>query len=52
MPKNVHFLEKKAVLCNRRSVGGFAPETPLAEDSHTPRVITPTYWYRFVEVRF
>jgi len=46
MLKNAYFLEKDVK--NRLSVGGPAPEPPLAD----PHVVTPAYYYNFVKFIF
>jgi len=52
MLKNAYFLEKDVK--NRRSVGGSAPELPLASGgcwrrSQTPALLLPPYYYNFVK---
>jgi len=55
MSKNGYFAEKKAVKLPQRL--GLRLRTPIGlRQLRTPLsdflVFTPTYWYRFVEVRF
>jgi len=47
MLKMRYFLGKNCK--NRLSVGGSAPESPFASGGSDPRVVTPAYYYNFVE---
>jgi len=54
MPKNAYILEKSWKIT---AVSGVHPQTHVGlrrmeTTPQDPRIITPTYWYRFDEVRF